>query len=72
MTISQHAEEFYRQPVKVYESPDDWEGPGHAYRLGITWDDKRKDLLARLDQFVTNKGVDQLQAIVIGAVERRR
>ena len=67
MTISQHAEVFYQQPVKVYESPDDWEGPNQAYRLGITWDDKQRDLHARLDEFVTQKGVGQLQALIIGA-----
>lgn len=67
MTISQHAEEFYQQPVRVYESPDDWAGPGNAYRLGITWDDSQRDLHARLDQFVAQKDVDQLQALIIGA-----
>lgn len=67
MTISQHAEVFYQQPVKVYESPDDWEGPNQAYRLGITWDDKQRDLHARLDEFVTQKGIAELQALIIGA-----
>jgi len=67
MTISQHAEVFYQQPVKVYESPDDWEGPNQAYRLGITWDDQQRDLHARLDEFVAQKGVGQLQALIIGA-----
>jgi hypothetical protein len=67
MTISQHAEVFYQQPVKVFESPDDWEGPHQAYRLGITWDDKQRDLHARLDEFAAQKGVDRLQALVIGA-----
>jgi hypothetical protein len=67
MTISRHAEEFYKRPVKVFESPGDWDGPGHAYRLGITWDDKPHALHERLDQFVAQKGVNQLQALIIGA-----
>ncbi len=67
MTISQHAEVFYQQPVTVFESPDDWEGLNQAYRLGITWDDKQRDLHARLDQFVAQKGIERLQALIIGA-----
>src|SRR5579862_2401602 len=67
MMISQHAAVFYEQPVKVFESPGDWEGPGKAYRLGITWDDKQHDLHARLGQFVAQNGVDQLRALIIGA-----
>jgi hypothetical protein len=67
MTISQHAEVFYGQPVNVFESADDWEGPGPAYRLGITWDDKQRDLHARLEQLIAQNGVDRLQALVIGA-----
>jgi len=67
MTISQHAEVFYQRPVKIFESPDDWEGPGHAYRVGTTWDDKQATLHTRLDQLVAQTGSEQLQALIIGA-----
>jgi hypothetical protein len=67
MTISKHAEIFYKQTVKEFESADDWEGPGPAYRLGITYDNEPTDLHARLGELVAQKGVDQLQALVIGA-----
>ncbi|MGH2549309.1 MAG: hypothetical protein ACRDHN_07955 [Thermomicrobiales bacterium] len=66
MTIHQHAEVFYEQPVTVFESPDDWEGPNQAYRISNTWDDKL-GFPARLDQFVAQNGIEQLQALVIGA-----
>jgi hypothetical protein len=66
MTINQHAEVFFEKPVKVFESADDWEGPGPAYRLGITWDDESDELNNRLEELLAQEGVDKLSALIIG------
>ena len=67
MPISEHADVFYEQPVKQFDSANDWEGPGRAYRLAITWDDQPEEWDKRLEQLLAQKGVDKLQALVIGA-----
>ncbi len=67
MTISKHTDTFFNQPVKEFESPKDWEGPGPAYRVRITYDDKQTDLHTRLDQLLAQSGIEQLRALVIGS-----
>lgn len=67
MTIGENADTFFNRRVKDFESAQDWEGVGIAYRLRISYDDKQSDMHARLAELAAQPGVDQLAALVIGA-----
>jgi hypothetical protein len=67
MTLSQHAEVFFDKKVKPFEAAEDWEGPDVAYRLSVSYDDGQKAMMERLEELLSQDGIDQLPALVIGA-----
>lgn len=67
MGFSQHAETFYDRKIIQFENEDCWEGPEHAYRIGVTYDDNVGSLRTLLHALLGSPGADKLQALVIGA-----
>ncbi len=66
MTISEHADVFYSRPTKLFETADDWEGPDVAYRICSDYDSGEAAFFERLEGLLTQKGIENLQALVIG------
>lgn len=59
-------EEFGRMPVIDFDEESDWKGPDKAYRVREEYDDETS-VADRLGALLSCHGVDQLQALIIGA-----
>lgn len=57
---------FHGQEVVEFNTADDWKGPNFAYRLREEYDDELK-VPDRIDELLKQPGVEQLQALIIGA-----
>ena len=64
MSIYQHDAAFYSLPIKEYENAEELDGKS-AYRFSVNWDDD-KTVIKLLGEFVEQKGIAQVKAVVIG------
>src|SRR5437016_2478726 len=66
MAISENAADFCTQQVKDFSGPDDWKGPGYAYRIPVDYDSEEGLAVQLLEDLAAQKDAAKLQAIVIG------
>src|SRR5262245_2213955 len=63
---SELLDEYYNLPVVTFEKAGDWKGPAYAYRLREDYEDD-VPIGEKLQLLLTQKGADQLTALIIGA-----